>query len=143
MLVHLTQKEIFWKCWWWSIISGVVVAMLFWMLSGIGSLFRGDNGGNVFLDLLLALSIFGSDFGAGFVGWRIVDKYYPNLARRFVRRYTMYCLGSFVLLVGVIFSPLSILALLWSFLAPYCVTLSLRNVKVPMAKVPKKPTQRR
>jgi hypothetical protein len=127
--MHLTNKEIFWKCWLWSTIGGIIVAALFWMLSGIGNLFHGENGGNVFLDLLLTLCLFGSYFGAGFVGWRIVDKYYHGAVRRFVRRYALYSLLSFVLLVGVIYSPLSILALLWSVLAPWCVVTALNRTK--------------
>lgn len=127
--MHLTNKEIFWKCWLWSIISGIIVAALFWVLSGIGSLFRGENGGNVFLDLLLSLSLFGSYFGAGFVGWRIVDKYYHSTTRRFVKRYILYSFITFVILVGVIYSPLSILALAWSLLAPWCVIMALNKTK--------------
>jgi len=99
------------------------------MLSGIGSFFHGANGGTIFLDLLLGLSIAGSYFGAGFVGWRIVDKYYHSVAKRYIKRYLFYSILSFLLLVGIIFSPLSILALLWSFIAPGCVVLALKQVK--------------
>jgi hypothetical protein len=127
--MHLTNKEIFWKCWLWSIISGIIVAGLFWMLSGIGSLFHGENGGNVFLDLLLSLSLLGSYFGAGFVGWRIVDKYYHGAVRRFMKRYLLYSFISFAVLIAIIYSPLSILALLWSVLAPWCVITALNKAK--------------
>lgn len=133
-LMHLTQKEIFWKCWLWSIISGAIVAGLFWWLTDLLGLFRGTFGGRVFLDLMLTLCIFVSDFGAGFVGWRIVDKYYHNQTRRFVRQYTIYCLVGFALLMATIFSPLSILALLWSFVAPLCVILAFRKVDIKPVK---------
>lgn len=83
---------------------------------------------------MLALSIFTSDFGAGFVGWRIVDKYYHGRTHQFVRRYILYCVIGFALLMAIIFSPFSILALFWSLVAPFCVILALRKVDIKPVK---------
>ena len=127
--MHHTNKDIFWKCWLWSAICGAVVAVLFWFISDIGSLFHGKYGGTVFIDLLLGLSVLGSYFGAGFVGWRIVDRYYPSTVKAFLKSYKRYSLFSFILLVAIIYSPLSILAIFWSVLAPYCVIVSLSKAK--------------
>ena len=127
--MHLTTKDIFWKCWLWSIIGGIIVALLFWIISGIGNVFRGANGGTIFIDLLLGLSIVGSYLGAGVVGWRIADKYYHSGVAIFKKRYTQYSLVSFIVLIAVVYSPASFLALLWSFLAPYCVVRALGKTK--------------
>ena len=127
--MKLTNQTIFWKCWLWSVITGGVVASLFWMICNIGNFFRGDAGGTIFVTILLILSIVGSYAGAGVVGWRIAEKYYPRTVDRFVRRYTLYSLISFVLLVGIVYSPVSILALLWSLLAPLCVIIAINRTK--------------
>ncbi|HEX3568553.1 MAG TPA: hypothetical protein VHT70_02650 [Candidatus Saccharimonadales bacterium] len=127
--MYLTHKAIFWKCWLWSIIAGIVVAALFYFLSSITNIFHGSYGGTIFLDLLLSLSILGSFFGAGFVGWRIVDKYYHAGVRPFVRRFVLYSILSFVLLAGIIYSPVSFLAILWSFVAPLCVLGAISKAK--------------
>lgn len=121
----LSNKAIFWKCWLWSIIGGIIVAGLFYAVSGIGHVFHGPYGGTIFVDLLLSLSIVGSYAGAGFVGWRIADKYYHSRVKRFMKRYAWYSLLSFALLVVVVYSPLSFLAILWSLLAPQCVVVAL------------------
>ncbi|HSX08461.1 MAG TPA: hypothetical protein VLG11_06235 [Candidatus Saccharimonadales bacterium] len=125
----LTKKDIFWKSWFWSIICGILVALIFWLISDIGSLFHGANGGGVFINLLIVFSIVGSYIGAGVVGWRIADKYHHARVRQIVRRYALYAFLSFVLLVGIVYSPVSLLAILWSFLAPLCVLFSLRPKK--------------
>ena len=128
-----TDKEIFWKCWLWSLISGTIVAVLFWILSGIGNLFHGPYGGTIFVDLLLVLSIAGSYAGAGYVGWRLVNKYHPSKLLLYRKAYVKYSLISFVILAIIVYSPLSILALLWSFIAPYCVLLALSVIRKTMA----------
>ena len=127
--MHLSNNDIFWKCWLWSIVGGILVALLFWMIVSVGNLFRGAEGGTIFIDLLLGLSIVGSYFGAGVVGWRIADKYYHGSVPIFLRRYVWYGSLSFVVLVGVIYSPASFLALLWSFLAPLCVISALSKAR--------------
>ncbi len=127
--MHLSNKDIFWKCWLWSVIGGIAVALLFWMASSIGNLFRGTEGGTIFIDLLLGLSIVGSYFGAGVVGWRIADKYYHAGVPLFLKRYAWYSCLSFVLLIGVVYSPASFLSLLWSFLAPLCIIGALSKAK--------------
>ena len=135
--MKLTNKEIFWKCWLWSIIGGIVVAVLFWMISGIGNLFHGTYGGTIFIDLLLGLSIVGAYGGAGLVGWRIADKYYHDVVKQFLKRYLWYSAGSFVVLVGVVYSPASFLAILWSLLAPFCVIWALnKTTKGPKVEPP-------
>jgi hypothetical protein len=125
--MYLTNKAIFWKCWLWSIIAGIIVAALFYFLGSITNIFHGPNGGTIFIDLLLFLSIVGSYFGAGYVGWRIADKYYHSAAKKFIKRYVQFSVLSFIVLVAVIYSPLSILAILWSFIAPLCVVWALRR----------------
>jgi len=127
--MHLTKSNIFWKCWLWSIICGIIVAMLFWIISGIGNLFHGPNGGTIFIDLLLSFSIAGCYFGAGYVGSRIATKYYNDTDRRFAKRYVLYSIISFALLVGVVYSPVSFLGILWSLIAPLCVIGALAKVK--------------
>ena len=127
--MHLTNKDIFWKCWLWSLIGGVVIATLFWIISGIGSLFHGPNGGTIFIDLLLSFSLLGSYVGAAFVGWRIVDKYHHSDVKVFLKRYGLYGIISFAVLMVVIYSPLSFLAVLWSAIAPLCVIIALNNVR--------------
>lgn len=127
--MKLTNQTIFWKCWLWSVITGGVVATLFWTICNIGGFFRGDEGGTIFVTILLILSIVGSYAGAGVVGWRITEKYYTRTVDRFVKRYTLYSLGSFVLLVGIVYSPVSILALLWSLLAPLCVIIAINRTR--------------
>jgi len=76
--MKLTNQAIFWKCWLWSVITGGVVATLFWMVCNVGNFFRGDEGGTIFVTILLILSIVGSYAGAGVVGWRIAEKYYAR-----------------------------------------------------------------
>ncbi len=127
--MKLTNRAIFWKCWLWSVISGVVVASLFWMICNIGNFFRGSEGGTIFITILLILSIVGSYIGAGVVGWRITDKYYHSTVKPFLKRYTWYSIGSFILLVAVVYSPAAFLALLWSLLAPLCVVLAINRTK--------------
>jgi len=127
--MKLTNQAIFWKCWLWSVITGGVVATLFWMVCNVGNFFRGDEGGTIFVTILLILSIVGSYAGAGVVGWRIAEKYYARTVDRFVRRYTLYSFFSFVLLVGIVYSPVSVLALLWSLLAPLCVIIAINRTK--------------
>lgn len=124
-----TNKDIFLKCWLWSVISGVTIAILFWLISDVGGFFHDVNGGTIFTDLLIGFSVVGSYLGAGYVGWRIADIYYTNIVKQFLTRYKHYCLYSFIALVAIIYSPLSILALFWSVLAPYCVLIALSKSK--------------
>lgn len=120
-----TAKDVFLKCWLWSAISGIALAAVFWLLSSVGSIFRWEYGGTVFINLLFGLSIIGSYVGAGYVGWCIVYKYYPSSAKHFLKQYRSYGLLSFAALLAVIYSPLSILAFLWTVLPPGCVLLAL------------------
>lgn len=110
-------------------ITGCIVAVIFWIISDYINIFHEQYGGTIFIDMLAGLSILGSYLGAGYVGWRVVDKYYHAAAKHFIRKYKKYSLFSFLLLVIVIYSPLSILAFLWSILAPYCVVMALNNAK--------------
>jgi hypothetical protein len=120
-----TTKDVFLKCWLWSIISSIVIAVVFVLLTSIGNVFRWEYGGAVFIDLLFGLSVVGSYIGAGYVGWCIVVKYYPDTAKHFLRQYRLYSVLSSLVFVVVVYSPLSILAFLWSILAPGCVLVAL------------------
>jgi hypothetical protein len=82
-----------------------------------------------FVDMLILFSIAGSYFGAGYVGWRIAEKYYNDHEKYFVKRYLRYSVVSFLLLVAITYSPLSFLGLLWSLAAPLCVLQALKYVK--------------
>ncbi|HSD56023.1 MAG TPA: hypothetical protein VLA92_02620 [Candidatus Saccharimonadales bacterium] len=124
--MHLTKSDIFWKSWLWSVICGLVVASVFYFVTGlINKMFRFSYGGVAFVDLLIILAIAGSYFGAGYVGSRIAHKYHYDVEKRFVRRYTWYSIVTFLLLVAVTYSPLSFLGILWSLVAPYCVIKAL------------------
>lgn len=123
------MKDVFLKCWLWSAISGIVIAILFLLLTSVGNIFRWEYGGTVFMNLLFGLSLVGSYLGAGYVGWCIVDKYYASIARQFLKQYRTYGLLSFLALVGVMFSPLSILVFLWTILPPACVIFALSKMK--------------
>ncbi|HKR81489.1 MAG TPA: hypothetical protein VJR27_00620 [Candidatus Saccharimonadales bacterium] len=136
--MHLTNKDIFWRSWQWSLISGIIAATLFWLVSGIGNLFHGPNGGNIFLDLLISFSIAGGYFGGGLIAWRIADKYYTASASQIKKRYTWFSIFSFLVLVAVVYSPLSFLAMLWSFLAPLCVLWALSKFKQTSENKPRK-----
>ncbi len=85
--------------------------------------------GASFVDLLILFSIAGSYFGAGYVGWRIAVKYYYCYDNRYIKYYMRYSLLSFVLLIVIIYTPLSFLGLLWSVIAPLCVLQSLSKIK--------------
>jgi hypothetical protein len=102
----------------------------------VSSIFSLQYGG-LFFDILIGLSGFGSYFGAGFVGWRIADKYYFVYEKLFVRRYIRNSVLTFLLLIAVVFSPLSFLGLFWSFIPPFCVLWALNYTK-DRAKPPKK-----
>lgn len=128
--MHLTKSDIFKKSWLWSVICGLVVASLFYFITGlINDLFHWSYGGIAFVDLLITVAIAGSYFGAGYVGARIAHKYHYDVEKRFIRRYTWYSVATFVLLVIVAYSPLSFLGILWSLIAPYCVIKALDYVK--------------
>jgi hypothetical protein len=127
--MYMTRKEIFLKCWFWSVITGVLVATIFWIVTDVGGFFHYAYGGAIFIDLLVGLSVVGSYVGAGYIGWRIVDKHYHKSVKYFIKRYEKYSLLSFIILIAVIYSPLSILGFLWSVLAPYCVIAALSKTK--------------
>lgn len=128
--MHLTRYEIFKKSWLWSVICGVVVGSVFWFITSLGSWFHSLFGDLVtFFDVFVVLSIVGCYFGAGYVGWRIADKYYSGKAKRFKSSYVRYSILSFLLLVAVTFSPLAFLGVLWSLVAPFCVLQALAHVK--------------
>lgn len=125
--MHHSKSDIFWKCWFWSAIFGSLVAGLYAFISDIGP--RWLSAGDLFFDLLIIFGIVGAYFGAGLVGWRIADKYYHAKEKQFRSRYIRYSLITFVALIAITYSPLSILGLLWSFVAPFCVVKALDFIK--------------
>ena len=124
--MHHTKSDIFWKSWLWAAIFGCVAAGLYAFISNIGPHWL--NGGD-FIDLLIILGVFGSYFGAGLVGWRIADKYYHAQEKVFIKRYIRFGVLTFILLVGIAYSPLSILGLLWSLIPPFCVLQALEPIR--------------
>lgn len=125
-----TRKDIFFKCWLWSVVGGLIVAAIFYTLADLTNAFHHiAHGGTIFIDLLMGLGIVGSYASAGYIGWRIVDKYYHGTVTIFLKRYKIYSAISLLLLVGLIYSPFSPLGFLWSVLAPCCVLLSLSTSK--------------
>lgn len=128
--MHLTKSEIFKKSWIWSIICGLSVGSFFWFITSLGNWFSILVRDTVaFFDVFIVLSIAGCYFGAGYVGWRIADKYYHDKERRFIKRYVKYSILSFLLLVAIVYSPLAFLGLLWSLAAPYCVVQALAPIR--------------
>lgn len=127
--MHLSKSDIFWKCWWWSIICGAIIGITFYAVTNIDGLFHWPYGGAAFVNLLILLSVGGSYMGAGYVGERIASKYYGDHERRYLASYSRYSIISFVALVAVAYSPLSFLGLLWSFVAPTCVLIALSKVR--------------
>lgn len=125
--MHLTKSEIFWKCWLWSSICGATVAIAIAILMSIAPHWL--DGGGFFFELVMLFGIAGTYFGAGYVGWRIADKYNHDRENVFRKRYISYSVVTFLLLVAVSYSPLSILGLLWSFIAPACVLQALSYAK--------------
>ena len=103
------------------------MAGLYAFISDIGP--RWLSAGDLFFDLLIIFGIVGAYFGAGLVGWRIADKYYHAKEKQFRSRYIRYSLITFVALIAITYSPLSILGLLWSFVAPFCVVKALDFIK--------------
>lgn len=129
--MHLTRFEIFKKSWLSSIICGVLLGSFFWFITSLGNWFYIVFGDSVaFFDVFVVLSIVGCYFGAGYVGWRISDKYYHGKAKRFKQHYIQYSIVSFLVLVAITFSPLAFLGLLWSLVAPYCTVRALASVKI-------------
>jgi hypothetical protein len=138
-----SRKDIFIKCWIWSIVSSMLTAAAFWLLTSFGNIFRWEYGGTVFMDLLVGLSVVGGYVGAGYIGWSLVDKYYPGNAKFFLREYRKYSIYSFLGFIAITFTPLSILGLLWSIMAPACVLMVLAKSKqaglsegLPLSVVP-------
>ncbi len=127
-----TKSDIFWKCWLWAAIFGSVTAGLYAFVSDVGP--RWMSGGTRFFDLLILFGILGAYFGAGLVGWRIADKYYHAREKEFIKRYIRYSLLTFALLVGVTYSPLSALGLLWSLVPPFSVILALSRINATFSK---------
>ena len=123
--MHLSSSDIFWKSWWWSLVFGACVGIFFYAVTAP---FHWSYGGASFVDLLIAASIAGCYFGAGYVGWRISYKYY-HVSDAFIKRYRQYGLLTFILLVAITYSPLSFLGVLWSFIPPFCVLQTLRHIK--------------
>jgi ABC-type Na+ efflux pump permease subunit len=130
--MHHTKSDIFWKCWLWAAITGSLVAGLYAFISGVGP--RWISGGDRFFDLLILLGIVGAYFGAGLVGWRIADKYYHAREKQFIKRYIRYSILTFAVLVGVTYSPLSALGLLWSLVPPLSVILALNHINATFSK---------
>ena len=123
----MTKSDIFWKCWWWSASCGAGIAVLFLIVTAIPIfdwLFKLVS----FVDVLVILSVLGCYLGAGYVGSRIAAKYYNDHEGRYAKRFTRFSLISFAVLVAVALSPLSFLMVLWSFIAPYCVILTLNGI---------------
>lgn len=121
--MYHTKSDIFWKCWLWSAIFGSILAGLYAVVSDIGPHWLSPGG--LFFDLLIIFGIAGAYFGAGLVGWRIADKYFHAYEQQFIKRYIRYSVLTFVLLVGITYSPVSFLGLLWSFVAPFGVLWAL------------------
>lgn len=109
--------------------SGVITAIVFYAVTGIGNIFDWLYRSTSFVDMLIGISILGSYAGAGYVGWRIAEKHYHDREKRFVKRYTRYSAFTLFVLVAVVFSPLSFLGILWSFVAPLCVLWSLNYIQ--------------
>lgn len=130
--MHHTKSDIFWKCWLWAAIIGSLVAGLYAFISSVGP--RWISGGDRFFDLLILLGIVGAYFGAGLVGWRIADKYYHAREKQFIKRYIRYSVLTFAVLVGVTYSPLSALGLLWSLVPPFSVILALNRINATFSK---------
>lgn len=126
--MYISKQEIFKKTWLWSVICGIVVATVSWLIMDI-SIFHWIYKLANFVDILILLSIAGSYFGAGYVGWRIAEKYYNDREKYFVKRYLRYSIASFMLLIAITYSPLSFLGLLWSLVAPLCVLQALKYVR--------------
>lgn len=124
--MHHTKSDIFWKCWLWSAIFGIIMAALYAFISDIGP--RWMSAGD-FFGLLTIFGIIGAYFGAGLVGWRIADKYYHAYEKRFIKRYIQYSIITFMLLVAITYSPVSFLGLLWSVVAPLCVLRALSGAQ--------------
>ncbi|HEU4914863.1 MAG TPA: hypothetical protein VFT16_05715 [Candidatus Saccharimonadales bacterium] len=122
--MHLSKSDIFWKSWWWSLVFGALVAVVFYAVTG---LFRWDYAGIPFFDLFVLVSLVGCYFGAGYVGWRISLKYY-HTSQKYIKLYRRYAIITFVLLVALVYSPLSFLGVLWSFIPPFCVLQALKHV---------------
>lgn len=125
--MHHTKSDIFWKSWLWAAIFGIIVACIYAFISDIGP--RWLSAGGRFFDLLILLGIFGAYFGAGLVGWRIADKYFHAYEKIFIKRYIRYSILTFILLVGITYSPLALLGLLWSVVPPFCVLRALDSIK--------------
>ncbi len=132
--MNFTRKEIFWKCWIWSMAIGILLATVFWIASSIIGFFNQEIGAAAFLYLLFGFSIIGSYIGAGFVGWRITDKYHHHFVKQFIKRYEAYSLASLIILAGIILSPMPYLGLLWSVLAPFCVLAALSKLSSLLPK---------
>lgn len=124
--MHHTKSDIFWKCWLWSAVIGCLAAGLYAIIANIGPHWLS---GDIFFDLVIIFGVLGAYFGAGLVGWRIADKYYHAYERQFIKRYIKYSVLTFVLLVAITYSPLSIVGLLWSFVAPFCVLQALAPIQ--------------
>lgn len=122
--MHHSKSDIFWKCWLWAAIFGSILAGFYAFVSNVGP--RWLSGGDFFA-IMIIFGIIGSYFGAGLVGWRIADKYFHAYEQTFRKRYITYSIITLVLLIAVSYSPLSILGLLWSFVAPFCVLQALRE----------------
>ncbi len=127
--MHLSKSDIFWKSWWWSLVCGAALGIAFYAATSIVPLFHWSYGGATFVDLLIIMCIAGSYFGAGYIGWRIADKYYGNPGNRYTTAYLKYSAITFAILVAVTYSPVSFLGLLWSVVAPASVLLALNKVR--------------
>ncbi|HSW75010.1 MAG TPA: hypothetical protein VLG16_04015 [Candidatus Saccharimonadales bacterium] len=123
--MHLTKSEIFWKCWLWGNICGIITAIIFWFISSVGNVFHFAYGGTAFIDLLIIAGIAGAYFGSGYIGNRIAVKYYHDQTGRFKKTYVRYSIYTFIVLVAITYSPVSFLSLLWSFIAPFCTIQAL------------------
>lgn len=116
-------------------LCGATVAVLFYAIT---SPFKLGVFGSQFFDSLIVLSIAGCYFGAGYVGWRIADKHRYDHDGLFIRRYRKYSLITLVILVAIIYSPLSFMGIFWSFLPAFGVLYALGDVQVKPAKKAKR-----
>lgn len=139
--MQLSNTDIFKKAWLWSAICGAAIAMLYAFISGIGP--RWMSAGDYFFDLLILLGVLGSYFGAGLIGHRITEKYYPSQLERFTKLYIRYSIITCIMLVALTFSPFSFLGLLWSLVPPFCVLRALAHFTEKPAKKPRATTRAR
>ncbi len=123
----LPRKSIFFKAWIWSLIGSLISVAIFWVGSSLIDFFQGDI--VRFTYGLLVASLVGNFLGASLIAWRVADKYYHARLRQSLRRYARFSLLSLVVAIGILFTPISLLASVWSLASAWCVMLALTQPK--------------